>query len=324
MSKSTETQFDNDAEGITWVSPQSLIQLRMQANSSMLNSSIIHAKQGGAYLSSFKGRGMEFDESRIYQAGDDIRNMDWRVTARTGSAHTKVFREERERPVLLWLDLNPSMMFATRNRFKAVIAAELASMIAWSAAKNNDRLGGLIFSSDEHIELKPRRGKTAVLDFIGRCTKHKAWSNTQPVTPSERNMVSAVSRLRKVTHPGSLVFMISDFRGLDDKSYSHIANIARHNDIVMIKLYDPIEAELPSSGDYKLTDGINELQIHTANKKTRKEYQQRFADSDEQLRTFCRQHRIHLIQISTADNHLEKLNAGLGVRPHKNPQFRSA
>lgn len=324
MSKSTETQFNNDAEGITWVSPQSLIQLRMQANSSMLNSSIIHAKQGGAYLSSFKGRGMEFDESRIYQAGDDIRNMDWRVTARTGSAHTKVFREERERPVLLWLDLNPSMMFATRNRFKAVIAAELASMIAWSAAKNNDRLGGLIFSSDEHIELKPRRGKTAVLDFIGRCTKHKAWSNTRPVTPSERNMVSAVSRLRKVTHPGSLVFMTSDFRGLDDKSYSHIANIARHNDIVMIKLYDPIEAELPSSGDYKLTDGINELQIHTANKKIRKEYQQRFTDSDEQLRTFCRQHRIHLIQISTADNHLEKLNAGLGVRPHKNPQFRSA
>ena len=118
--------------------------------------------------------------------------------------------------------------------------------------------------------------------------------------------------------------MISDFRGLDEKSYSHIANIARHNDIVMIKVYDPIEAELPASGDYKLTDGTNELQIHTANKKVRKEYHQRFADNDEQLKTFCRQHRIHLIQISTADNHLEKLNEGLGVRPHKNPQFRSA
>ncbi|MCK4834519.1 MAG: DUF58 domain-containing protein, partial [Gammaproteobacteria bacterium] len=191
------------AEGITWISPQTLIQLRMQASPSLLNSSIIHAKQGGAYLSSFKGRGMEFDESRIYQAGDDIRNMDWRVTARTGSAHTKVFCEERERPVLLWLDLSTSMMFATRKKFKSVIAAEIASLIAWSAAKNNDRLGGLIFSSDEHVELKPKRGKTAVLDFIGRCTKHSAWATAQTPAPAasqtRRNIASAISRLRKVT-----------------------------------------------------------------------------------------------------------------------------
>ena len=96
---------DKKSEGITWISSQSLIQLRLQANQLPLDSGKIHAKQGGAYLSSFKGRGMEFDESRIYQAGDDIRNMDWRVTARTGLAHTKVFREERERPILLWLDL---------------------------------------------------------------------------------------------------------------------------------------------------------------------------------------------------------------------------
>ena len=324
MSRPLDNQFDQKAEGITWVSPQSLIQLRLQASPSLLNSSIIHAKQGGAYLSSFKGRGMEFDESRIYQAGDDIRNMDWRVTARTGSAHTKVFREERERPVLLWLDLSTSMMFATRNKFKSVIAAEIASIIAWSATKNNDRLGGLIFSSDEHIELKPRRGKTAVLDFIGRCTKHKAWPAGHKLVQTERNMLAAVSRLRKVTHPGSLIFMISDFRDIDEKAYSHIANIARHNDIILIKIADPIEAELPPSGDYKLTDGIKEMQVHTANKKTRNEYHQRYTDSNDQLKKFCRQHRIHFIEISTAENHIDKLNSGLGVRPHNKTQYRSA
>jgi uncharacterized protein (DUF58 family) len=328
MSKAVDKQFDSKAEGITWISPQSLIQLRLHASQTMLTSSIIHAKQGGAYLSSFKGRGMEFDESRIYQAGDDIRNMDWRVTARTGDAHTKVFREERERPVLLWLDLNASMMFATRNRFKSVIAAEIAALIAWSAAQNNDRLGGLIFSSEEHIELKPRRGKAAVLDFIGRCTKHSAWRSGQPGGQpgkiSERHMLSAVARLRKVTYPGSLIFMISDFRGLDEKSYSHIANIARHNDIVMIKIHDPIEAELPVSGDYKLSDGIKELQIHTADKKLRDEYHRRYLDNDDQLKTFCRQNRIHLIPISTADDHMNKLNKGLGVRNNKKQQFRSA
>ncbi len=316
------------AEGITRVSPQALIQLRLQANQLLLDSSKIHAQQGGAYLSSFKGRGMEFDESRIYQAGDDIRNMDWRVTARTGNAHTKVFREERERPVLLWLDLNASMMFATRNKFKAVIAAEIATLIAWSAAKNSDRVGGLIFSADEHIELKPRRGKTAVLDFIGRCSKHSAWSDLAPTenraAAGERNMASAVSRLRKVTHPGSLIFMISDFQGMDEKAFSHLASIARNNDIVLIKIVDPLEVALPPSGTYKLTDGVNELQIQTSSRKTRDAYHQRYLTQQLRLEKFCRQHRIHLITISTDDNALQKLKQSMGLPASNKTQFRSA
>jgi len=309
---------DKKAEGITWISADSLIQLRLQANQLPLDSGKIHAKQGGAYLSSFKGRGMEFDESRMYQAGDDIRNMDWRVTARTGNAHTKVFCEERERPVLLWLDLNPAMMFATRNKFKSVIATEIATLIAWSAAKNNDRVGGLIFSSDDHAEIKPRRGKAAVLDFIGRCTNHKAWSaehSTSPSRPgtSENNMTSAVSRLRKVTHPGSLIFMISDFHDMDEKALSHVANISRNNDIIFIKITDPIEVDLPLSGSYKLTDGVNELQIQTSSKKIRDEYHYRYLSKNDYLEKFCRQHRIHLIQISTNDNALNELKKGLGI-----------
>ena len=322
---------DKKSEGITWISAQSLIQLRLHANKLPLDSGKIHAKQGGAYISSFKGRGMEFDESRIYQAGDDIRNMDWRVTARTGLAHTKVFCEERERPILLWLDLNPSMMFATRNKFKSVIASEIAALIAWSAAKNNDRIGGLIFSSDEHVEIKPRRGKTAVLDFIGRCTKHSAWSDETAGTEkdiqgtAQHNMAAAVSRLRKVTHPGSLIFMISDFRDMDEKTLSHIANISRNNDIILIKISDPIEADLPTSGSYRLTDGIKELQIQTSSKKIRNEYHQQYVNHNYQLEKFCRQHRIHQIPVSTADDVLEKLKDGLGITGKSNKtQFRSA
>ena len=313
---------NKQAEGITWISPQSLIQLRQQAVQFSLNKSKIHAKQGGAYLSSFKGRGMEFDESRIYQAGDDIRNMDWRVTARTGTAHTKVFREERERPVLLWLDLNDTMMFATRKKFKSVIATEIATLIAWSAANNNDRIGGLIFSSDQHVEIKPRRGKSAVLDFIGRTTKHQAWEN-KPLK-SSRNMASAVSRLRKVTHPGSLIFMISDFRDMDEKAYSHLANTARHNDIILIKITDPIEMDLPVSGSYKFTDGKNECQVQTSNKQTRKDYHHQYLRSNLQLEKFCRQNRIHIIHISTNDDAIDELKTGLGIHSGNKTQFRSA
>lgn len=321
------------AEGITWISPQSLIQLRLQASQIPLDSGKIHAKQGGAYLSSFKGRGMEFDESRFYQAGDDIRNMDWRVTARTGTAHTKVFREERERPVLLWLDLSPSMMFATRNKFKAVLASEIATLIAWSAARNNDRIGGLIFSATEHVEIKPRRGKTAVLDFIGRCTKHHAWqaekSSPKKSSPDKpihvkssaeliADKTEAVSRLRSVTHPGSLIFMISDFRDLNEKTLAHIANISRNNDIIMIKITDPIEISLPASGSYKLTDGLKQLQIQTTSKKIRDKYHQRYLNHQQLLEKFCRQYRIHLINLSTNDNVIEKLKVGLGVTGHSN------
>lgn len=317
--------MNKKSEGITWISAQSLIQLRLQASQIPLDSGKIHAKQGGAYLSSFKGRGMEFDESRIYQAGDDIRNMDWRVTARTGTAHTKVFREERERPVLLWLDLNPSMMFATRNKFKAVLASEIASLIAWSAATNNDRIGGLIFSATEHVEIKPRRGKTAVLDFIGRCTKHHGWQPGKPGSETKTDKSTAISRLRSVTHPGSLIFMISDFHDLNEKAFAHIANISRNNDIIMIKVTDPIEISLPKSGSYKLTDGLKQLQIQTSSKKIRDKYHQRYLNQQQLLEKFCRVHRIHLINISTDDNVINKLKNGLGITSHRNKsQFRPA
>ena len=317
-------KLNHDAEGITWVSSQSLIQLRHNASQLLLDSSKIHAKQGGAYLSSFKGRGMEFDESRIYQAGDDIRNMDWRVTARTGTAHTKVFCEERERPVLIWLDLNASMMFATRNKYKAVVAAEVAALIAWSAAKNNDRVGGLIFSSQQHTEIKPRRSKTAVLDFIGRCSSHSAWREQAQGDQQDRDMTAAVSRLRKVTHPGSLIFMISDFRGIDPQAYSQIADIARSNDIIFINISDPIEAELPASGSYKLTDGVDEVQIQTSNKKVRDDYRQRYQTHSDKLKHFCRKYRIHLIDVSTQDDAFERLKKGLGLNGnHRNNHNRN-
>lgn len=297
------------SEQVTWISSQSLVRLRDKARNLSLFTSKIHAKQGGAYRSSFKGRGMEFDESRLYLPGDDIRNMDWRVTARTSVAHTKVYQEERERPVLLWLDLNPSMFFATRGAYKSVIATKAATLLAWCVANHNDRLGALIFAGDEHVELRPRRGKSSVLNFINRCVSHPAWDNGNGGT---RNMELAMSRLRKVSHPGSLIFLLSDFRQMNAKANSHLANIARHNDIVLIHVSDPIESELPASGTYKVSDGQNEISLNTADDKLREDYHQRFVDHCESLETLCRQHRMHMIELSTEDDILQCLQHGLG------------
>jgi uncharacterized protein (DUF58 family) len=308
-------------DGLTWISQQKLIQLRHDAGKLPLNSSKIHARQGGAYMSSFRGRGMEFDESRLYMPGDDIRNMDWRVTARTGEPHTKVFREERERPVLIWLDLNASMFFGTRGCFKSVAAAKAAALLAWSTAMHNDRLGALIFGGDDHIELKPRRGKSAVLDLIGRTCKHPAWhaaSHSQA-----RDAGHAMSRLRKVTRPGSLLFLISDFRNMDEKAESHLINVARHNDVVLIQVHDPVEADLPPAGVYRVSDGTDDLQLNTTDRKLRREYHQRFEQRQSHLATLCRQHRMYLLPLSTETDVLVSLQQGLGIPGSKHAQFRA-
>lgn len=310
-----------NTEGLTWVNATSLIRLRQQARMLPLSSGKIHARQGGAYLSSFKGRGMEFDESRIYLPGDDIRNMDWRVTARTGTAHTKVFQEERERPVLLWLDLNPSMFFATRGAYKSVVATQAATLLAWSATSHNDRLGALVFAGDQHIELRPRRGKTAVLDFIGRTCNHPAWHTG---TSQARNMDQAMSRLRKVAHPGSLIFLLSDFREMSEAAKSHLINIARHNDVVLIQIIDPIETALPESGIYRVSDGENDYRLNAANKKLRDHYLQRFQQHQQVLHKLCQQHRMYLLPLYTHENVLESLQRGLGLSATQHSQFRSA
>ncbi|MCK4705655.1 MAG: DUF58 domain-containing protein [Gammaproteobacteria bacterium] len=314
---------DKQAEGITWVSAQSLIQLRLLAAKLPLNGGKIHARQGGAYLSSFKGRGMEFDESRRYMPGDDIRSMDWKVTARTNQPHTKVFREERERTVLLWLDLNPSMFFATRGAFKSVVATQAASLLTWSTVSSNDRLGALVFAGDQHVEIRPKRGKAAALDFIRHTCAHPAWDKTAE-THQARNMNLAASRLRKVAKPGGLIFLISDFREMDEQARSHIINLSRHNNLVLLHIFDPFETTLPTSGQYKVSDGINDVSLNTTSKKLRSAYHSRFETHQQELIKLCRQHRIHWIPISTEDDVLESLQKGMGIRDSKSNQFRAS
>jgi uncharacterized protein (DUF58 family) len=141
-----------DGDNLVCVSPATLIALRGAGEGLSLKASRIAARQSGNYLSRFKGRGMEFDEARQYQPGDDVRTLDWRVTARTGKPHTKLFREERERAVLAWVDMRPTMFFATRGAFKSVIAARAAALIAWSTNQQGDRLGSLVFNADNHHE----------------------------------------------------------------------------------------------------------------------------------------------------------------------------
>lgn len=306
----------NVTENPTRVTPQALIELARAGEQLPLRSVNLRALHSGLYVSPFKGRGMEFDEARPYQPGDDIRSLDWKITARTGKAHTKLFREERERPVLLWVDLQPTMFFATRGVYKSVMAAKAAALLAWGAAAHSDRLGGLIFSDNAHRELPPKNGRAAVLRFIQNLSHHPAWdehNSIPPRTPAD-TVQHAILRLRNVARPGSLLFLLSDFRHLTEQGESHLSQIARHNDVVLVYISDPLENRLPPPGRYRLSDGADTVSIDTGDKHIRERYQQRRQAHLEQLQRLCRRDRIFMLSLSTQDNVVHKLQTGLGLR----------
>jgi uncharacterized protein (DUF58 family) len=305
---------EDHADDIVRISQSTLIGLNRDARQLPLHSASIRAQFNGQYLSTFKGRGMEFDESRPYQPGDDIRAMDWKVTARTGKAHSKVFREERERPVLLWVDYRQPMFFGTQQHFKSVLAAKIAALLAWSTAHHGDRLGGLIFSENSHIELRPSRGKSASLHFIKQLAQHSAWDQSQNTVEHKKSAADALSRLQRVSKPGSLIFLISDFRNMDELSWTQISQLSRNSDVILISIHDPLEQQLPPAGNYKVSNGEKELNLNTYNKKQRQQYQQRFLNQQNQLQDNSRKMGMHFLSISTADDTLATLQKKLGIK----------
>jgi len=312
QASSAPDTLTSEVKDLVRVTTGSLVGLYAEAKTIRLKPARVLSRMAGNYLSTFKGRGMEFDESRPYQAGDDVRNLDWRVTARTGRPYTKQFREERERAVLVWTDLRSSMFFATQGAFKSVLAARAAALLAWSAVQHGDRLGGLLFSQQQHQELRPQRGKKAVMRFIQQLANHDAW---QPDYEAREQLTSAstesIGRLRRVARPGSLVFLISDFHHLEPRFEDHVAQLARHNDLVMISIHDTLEQELPPDGRYRLFNGQDTISINTGDPKQRSQHQSRFETHQQYLQHLSRLYRIHLITCRTDDDIVERLRNGL-------------
>jgi uncharacterized protein (DUF58 family) len=302
--------LDDNNEAVR-VSVPSLVKLSQAGASLPLKTKQIQARQSGDYHSPFKGRGMEYDESRLYQPGDDIRNLDWRVTARTGKPYTKLFREERERPVFLWVDYRAPMFFATRGRYKSVMAAHMASLLAWSAINHGDRIGGIIFSEQVHHEIKPLRGKAGVLHLIKYLVDHPAWDQYTPTGDNIEAGTRALGRLRRVARPGSLIFLLSDFRHLDETARSQLVRLSQHNDVVMIFIHDPLEAVLPRSGRYRLSNGQKEVVIDTYDRQFVNDYSEQFAAHRATLGQLARKHRINLLVCATTDDPFQKLYQGL-------------
>jgi uncharacterized protein (DUF58 family) len=280
-----------------------LLALRPAGEALKLATPRVQAVAAGGHLSAFKGRGVEFDESRPYQPGDDLRTMDWRVTARTGKPHTKVFREERNRPVIVWLDLRASMLFGTRGAYKGVRAAEAAAIVAWSAAGNGDRFGGLVFSEYEHHELRPRLGRRPVLQMLQLVASDAFFGrgNREPEEGAERSADRALLRLTRVARPGSLIFLLSDFRDLGSDAERHFRQLASHGDVYFVHVFDPVEAELPPPGRYRIQSGDRTFSIDTSDPALRERYHAQFAARRDRLAALARLPGAHLIDCATVD-----------------------
>lgn len=279
-----------------------LVNLSSSAALLKLHRSKIRASQNGGYLSRFKGRGMEFDEARLYQAGDDIRCIDWRVTARTGKTHTKIFREERERPVFIAVDHSATMQFATRGVFKSVQASKIAALLAWVAQQQGDRVGGQVFTDLSCQELKPQSGKHGVLRFFNHLTKVPSHNRV------DMTLEVALSRLIQHTRPGNTIYLISDFRGLNYQVEQHLTRLARHCDVSLIHVYDPLESQLPTKGRYRFSDGHHtETVIDSGDKQRLVNYQQHYQQRLATLQQFAKKTGLSFLQCSTVENPLEVL-----------------
>jgi uncharacterized protein (DUF58 family) len=253
----------------------------------------------GPNKSNFRGRGIDFEEVRSYQPGDDIRTIDWRVTARTGTAHTKLFREERERPVLVVVDQRNSMFFGSSHCFKSVLAAQLAGLLAWSALDSGDRVGGLVFNGTQHTDIRPRRSRKTALSLLSHIANY---NKMLPLAATEDSsgFASMLGNLRRIARPGSAIFLVSDFHGSQEETArEHLFQLSQHCEITALSCSDPLEGELPRAGHYAVTNGNQRSELYTANRNLRSEYQARFAHRAESLTNDFQRLGIPVLQAST-------------------------
>jgi len=273
----------------------------------------------GQQKTMMRGRGMEFEEVRQYQPGDDVRNIDWRVTARTQIPHTKLYREERERPVLIISDLRAPMFFGSQSRFKSVQLANVASLLSWAALQHKDRVGALIFDSQSHHDIRPARSKNKVMQMLQRLCEVNNDIKPPISATGDNKLADMLMDVRRVTRPGSAVFILSDFHDFDDASEAQLHMLARHNDVSAIKISDPMETKLPQLSGLSISDGKSKA---TLNRRSKQQVQfAQLADQrQEQLLQACRKSSVELISINTGDDPIAFMNNRFNERPKARAQ----
>ncbi|MEL0259327.1 MAG: DUF58 domain-containing protein [Halieaceae bacterium] len=253
-----------------------------------------------------RGRGVEFDEVRAYAAGDDVRAIDWRVTARSGTPHTKLFHEDREQPILVAVDLRAPMKFGSKRCFKSVMAAHLGAVALWSGLQAGERIGGAVLGDSQLRDTRPKRSQHAVLSMIGDLVSEGGASADGG--QSTLTMADLLQHMERIARPGTRLFLISDFHDLLAADHlGPLRRLARKTQVVAISVADRLEAALPEAGFYAVTDGLNRAQLDTSFAEARETYINDFQQQQDQLSRQLRELRIPLLPILTEQDPLKQL-----------------
>lgn len=274
----------------------------------------------GLHHSKLRGRGVDFDQVRVYQPGDDVRSIDWRVTARTQEPHTKLFHEERERPIFIMVEQSRRLFFGSALQFKSVLAAQAASLFGWAALTHNDRIGGLVFGDHEHHEIKPRRSKHSLLQLLNRLARANQALHSE-MQNGRDGFGLALRRAREVLRPGSLAIILCDERALSDAAEQQLTLLARHTDLLLLPVSDPLDHALPASGLLRFFEHGAQLELDTHNPELRSAYHALGEQRRARWQRLAQKLGVPLLPLSTAGELVEQLREQLNglQRPGKRP-----
>lgn len=299
-----------DVQGRTHISLQDLLATRHYLHKiALFSSPLQRSPLLGLHQSRLRGRGMDFDQVRAYQSGDDARSIDWRVTARTGEMHTKVFHEERERPIFILVEQSAHLFFASTGCFKSVLAAQIASLFAWAGLQHNDRVGGLVFSDTQLQHIPAHRNKHSVLQLLQAIATANQTLQEPMLSETANPLLAALQQARRMTRPGSLIILICNERHLDEDNEHLLRRLNAHAELILVPLSDPLEHHLPALAQASFSMGERSITLDSRAKTLREQWRLRGQAQQNAWQTLAKQLGAPLLPLSTATPVLQQLQA---------------
>ncbi len=297
-----------------YVQLDELVRLQYKASGfSFLPKQPIHSVLSGRHASKLRGRGLNFEELRNYLPGDDTRNIDWKVTARTRTPYVRVYTEEKDRTVWLLVDQRVSMFFGSTKRMKSVVAAEVAALAAWRVLSVGDRVGALVFNDSDISVVPPHRSRERVMQILKQVVeKNQALSADPGLKPDAGKLNEALKQVSLLARHDCLVCLITDGDGLNPETRKHITRLAEHNDVLTAFIYDPLEKDLPAAGRLRFADGEGQLEADTSSRKLRTAFHNEFEQRLEGMRSASRRFSIPLLPLHTSSPVPEQIRDALG------------
>ena len=305
-------QTSTDTRGV-YVDLSQLIELKFRAQHfSFLPRQPVNSILNGHHASRLRGRGLNFEELRRYLPGDDVRTLDWKVTARTRMPHVRVYTEEKDRQVLFLVDQRLNMFFGTRDKLKSVTAAQIAALGLWRALKTGDRVGGIVFNDAELKPFRPTATETHVLRILQTVAAfNQRLSVTSGLEDRPQQLNTVLHQARNFIGHSGLVIIISDFMGADETTHKLIAQMAQHNDVLGFLVHDPARIN-PAHSQVNVSDGRQQIQLDFSDTRERKVILDDYQKEQQNLHTFLAKLSAPLIPISNQGDVLQQIQKQLG------------